>query len=1049
MFTKQKLAISIVFMLILGLFSISNIYAIDIAASKITIGTGGGVKHFYLTSSEAWTASTEQEWISVSPSSGTGSPNKTTITVTVQAGAAIDSGIITFTYGRISVDVQVSRVDTNNYWHDGDLLTTYQSPGLPDSLKPIAIVIVGDGWDLSDLKHDGLFEQYARAWTDWFFEFDVVRDMKSYFNVYAYVAESEQRGINGFAKFGTLAGVAGPDRNRMAELSTLAIQEVYPDVSELVFVNMANGAIGGWNYGAYNPALPNSHCQFADYSNPSMESHDYPWFNHEFIGHNVAHMPDFYYINREADWNGAMEAYTFPFRSGTRPQYCTDGYDMSADNVYSWLYSEWDKGYYWMCDYETDPAAVLWKDFIGKPGYNNVGIYGGQTLGSAQITGFKQPEEGNNMMNNHYSQPDVGTRFWVWNKIKERAGVTSSPCLLSNPDSAHPRSLYNFMLWDAEHSYNDDGDFYNPSDVPAVLTAEYWIQHDLLPGDNWIGRATITFDNATSAITVKWGDSFLTENSDYAITASDNGNYKIITGTGNYFGTVRVRLFSTVVYYGNGHTGNMLPADTVPHVSGEMVTVKFTPAPTKTSSTFAGWARTDTASVAEYVSSGNASVIMPPSGDVSLYAVWIYNGLFPTDQNWHVVTNGDSYDSSIGMVIDGNHGTRWHSIPPHWSTDDLSKSFPHYIIVDMLHACFVDSLVIVPPSDGGRWTDVSVYMTNNTIDMTEANLPEVDAAHGGIPAIWEAPKAYLPNCDDSGPVSLNFTTNNFCRYLIAVFAGSQDGANPHVKVAELEIFHHDSIIHADGIALNYSSLAKHTESDTTSLVATVTPGNASNKMVSWLSANPAVAAVNDIGKVNFTGKGTTAIIATTFDGGYSDTCNVVVYQNVASVSLYPEAPAVALDNTLQLSAIVYPSDASIKSIVFSSGNENIATVDASTGLLTAHAEGQANIKVEVTDSLNNTVENACVVTVAKTAINEMEGTSPCIYPNPASGQLRISNYELQGGEIVKIFNVMGQAVETYSQAVSHDGAITLDVSTLPSGIYVLKIGNYKGKFVKE
>jgi uncharacterized protein YjdB len=220
-------------------------------------------------------------------------------------------------------------------------------------------------------------------------------------------------------------------------------------------------------------------------------------------------------------------------------------------------------------------------------------------------------------------------------------------------------------------------------------------------------------------------------------------------------------------------------------------------------------------------------------------------------------------------------------------------------------------------------------------------------------------------------------------------------------------------------------------------------------MVNWLSTNPAVAAVNDIGKVNFTGKGTTSIIATTFDGGYSDTCNVVVYQNVTSVSLSPEIPTVAPDNALQMSAIVYPSNASIKNIVFSSDNENIATVDATTGLLMAHTEGQANIKVEVTDSLNNIVDDICVVTVSKTAINEIEGTSLSIYPNPVSGQLQINNYELRGEEVVKIFNIMGQIAETYSQSVSYDGVITLDVSTLPSGIYVLKIGNYKGKFVKE
>jgi uncharacterized protein YjdB len=280
-----------------------------------------------------------------------------------------------------------------------------------------------------------------------------------------------------------------------------------------------------------------------------------------------------------------------------------------------------------------------------------------------------------------------------------------------------------------------------------------------------------------------------------------------------------------------------------------------------------------------------------------------------------------------------------------------------------------------------------------------------------------------------------------------------------VKVSELEIFHYETTeVPAAGITLNPSSLMGHTESGSTNIEAAVSPNNASCKMVAWVSTHPEVATVSDIGIVDFTGKGTAKIIATTFDGGYSDTCNVVVYQNVASVSLYPEIPTVALDSTLQLSAIVSPSNTSVKSMLFSSENEAIATVDETTGLLMAHAIGQTSVKVEVTDSLNNVVEDVCVVTVEKTsAVTETQEASFCIYPNPVSSQLQIksmqmtegNNYELRGGEVLKIFNIMGQTVETYPQAVSHDGVITLDVSILPSGIYVLKIGNYRGNFVKE
>jgi hypothetical protein len=859
---------------------LTKAWGIDITAKSITIGQSGGEKHFYLQSEEPWTITSEEDWISISPASGAGSAQKITVTVTIQAGG-VSSGSLTINSGRVSFAIPVSRVDTNDYWHDGELLTTFESPGLPEGLKPIAIVMIGDGWDLSDLKHDGFFERYAKAWTDWFFKFDVVKDMQEYFNVYAYFAESEQRGINGFTKFGTLAGVAGPDRDRMAEVATLAIQKVYPQVSEIVFVNMANGAIGGWNFGAYNPALPNSHCQFVDYSNPEMEQTGYPWFNHECIGHNVAHMPDFYYISRTLNWNGGMESYTYPFRSGQRPKYCTDGNEVGS-NVYDWLYDEWDRGYYWMCDYETNPQKVLWHSFIGKTGYDSVGVYSGQTLGAAQITGFYQPELGNNMMNNHYSQPDVGTRFWVWSKILERAGVTTSPCLLSNPNPAHPRSLQNFMLWDSIHQYNDNGAFINPTGCPEILTATYWHQHAIFPIDFWLPRATFVINLTARSVVVKWNDKVLTKNTDYTLQNSTDGNYAIIKGMGKYSGTVKIRFSNNVIYNGNGNTGGRFPTDTSYYAPGQEIKILFSPIPERDGATFAGWANSPGATVANYTNTGTTHRVMPDSGDVILYAVWVTDGMLVNNPTWTIVTNGSAYDSNIGMAMDGDLGTRWHSVPPHWNTDDYSKSFPHYIVVDMQKTTTVESLTIIPPpSENGNWTDIKVFLTNSTIIMNEASLPEVDAAHGGFPSAWGTPVVSQNNVPSNTPAIYRFEPTIEGRYMVVAFIYSVDGANPHVKVAELQIYHYEGPeVKVTGLSLSDSLLVKHPSSAPAQLTAYIQPANASNQMVKWTVADTSIATVNSYGQVNFKNAGETIVVATTLEGNISDTCYIIVDQNI-------------------------------------------------------------------------------------------------------------------------------------------------------------------------
>ena len=72
-----------------------------------------------------------------------------------------------------------------------------------------------------------------------------------------------------------------------------------------------------------------------------------------------------------------------------------------------------------------------------------------------------------------------------------------------------------------------------------------------------------------------------------------------------------------------------------------------------------------------------------------------------------------------------------------------------------------------------------------------------------------------------------------------------------------------------------------------------------------------------------------------------------------------------------------------------------------------------------------------------------------IFPNPTTGQLRITNYEIRDGDI-EIFDVLGRR---YHQAPSllerAGGEVIIDISHLANGMYYLKIDNKVVKFVKE
>ena len=88
-----------------------------------------------------------------------------------------------------------------------------------------------------------------------------------------------------------------------------------------------------------------------------------------------------------------------------------------------------------------------------------------------------------------------------------------------------------------------------------------------------------------------------------------------------------------------------------------------------------------------------------------------------------------------------------------------------------------------------------------------------------------------------------------------------------------------------GVFLNKESLSLKTgESET--LVATISPDNATNKVVIWESSDATVATVDNEGKVTAVKKGTAVITVTTEDGSFSDTCEVSVACSHANTTIY-------------------------------------------------------------------------------------------------------------------------------------------------------------------
>ena len=167
------------------------------------------------------------------------------------------------------------------------------------------------------------------------------------------------------------------------------------------------------------------------------------------------------------------------------------------------------------------------------------------------------------------------------------------------------------------------------------------------------------------------------------------------------------------------------------------------------------------------------------------------------------------------------------------------------------------------------------------------------------------------------------------------------------------------------IQLNKTSLVLYRgASDVTeTLTVSVIPSDASDTPFTWLSSNVSVAAVSSSGVVTGKSKGTATITVSANDGsGASSTCEVEVKQYVTSISLNPTSLILNKDEEQTLTPTVIPSNASDKSLNWTSSNESVAIVD-NNGKVTAKSLGSAIIKVMANDGSDKMA--TCSVTVTK------------------------------------------------------------------------------------
>ncbi|MGN1418330.1 MAG: Ig-like domain-containing protein [Acutalibacteraceae bacterium] len=148
-------------------------------------------------------------------------------------------------------------------------------------------------------------------------------------------------------------------------------------------------------------------------------------------------------------------------------------------------------------------------------------------------------------------------------------------------------------------------------------------------------------------------------------------------------------------------------------------------------------------------------------------------------------------------------------------------------------------------------------------------------------------------------------------------------------------------------------------------VSSIIPSDAENKNVKWTTSNSSVVSITSQSstkvKLKALKNGTATIKCISEDGGAVASCKVTVKTHATSVSLSVGSATLYTRGKLTLKATVLPSDASDKTVTWTTSDKTVATV-SSKGVVTAVGKGTATITCTTNDSAKKAT---CKITVKK------------------------------------------------------------------------------------
>ena len=372
-------------------------------------------------SNASWQVESKPEWVTVSPSSGTG---KTDVTITVNAlgtGAGNRDGDVVFLLDGKDYRSTVKVEQYDYTYADGQVLTE-QTHSVGNG---IPIIFMGDCYDASNIA-SGDYLTDTRAAINHFFDIEPYSVYRDYFDIYIVFGKSEDSGVGSVntikeSKFGTQYSVTGGTLGSNSSEAFVYARKINEnlDLTKALIVMVLNSSdYGGvthmWGDGSAIAICPKS-----------AEAYPYDFrglVQHEAGGHGFGKLADEYiYVNSFINACSCANPHLNEFMAAKA------------------------RGWYDNLSETSNREDVPWSHLMYHDNYSNtVDIYEGGYFHTRGI--FRS--EPNSCMNNNIPYYSAISRESIVRRIMDYAGVPFSQEDFYNRDLANPtKSAHEMMPW--------------------------------------------------------------------------------------------------------------------------------------------------------------------------------------------------------------------------------------------------------------------------------------------------------------------------------------------------------------------------------------------------------------------------------------------------------------------------------------------------------------------------------------------------------------------------------------------------------------------------